>query len=180
MSAPIFSRRHYCAVAGLLRDAGYLSPESRAQLVSVFSELFSADNRRFKPDRFRAAAYNGVRLDELSERDRLEARGYWDGYAAATWFAPEDERTARWILDGLDSGDPEVYDYLPAPRLGGEWADEPTWSNVLEDEDCEDSADGRPELLDTYTYAYSCAVEREVVRSCRAMLGLIPEDLGTR
>jgi len=180
VSAPIFTRRHYCEVAGLIRDAGYLEPETRGRLVSEFCELFAGDNERFRPDRFRAAAYNGARLDDLSERDRLEARGYRDGHAAATWFSPQDEQTAHWILDGLDAGDPEVLDYLPSPRLGGEWADEPTWSNILEDEGCEDSDDGRPELLDAYEYAYSCAVEREVVRACRALLGLVPEDLGVR
>jgi hypothetical protein len=50
----------------------------------------------------------------------------------------------------------------------------------LEDEGVEDSDDGRPELLDVYSYAYSCAVEREVVRACRALLELVPADLGTR
>lgn len=219
MPAPIFTRRHYCAVADLIRDAGYLDAETRGRLVSDFSALFTSDNERFSPDRSRAAAYNGVRLDypsdnptarldilaslrdsaetaegrdcfaraierlrngapePESERDRMEARGYGDGLAAATWFAPQDERTARWILDGLEAGDPEVLDYLPQPRLGGEYADEPTWSHILEDEGCEDSDGGRPELLDAYQYAYACAVDREVVRSCRAMLGLVPEDL---
>ena len=123
MSASMFTRRHYCAVAGLIRDAGYLDAEARGRLVSDFSTLFGRDNERFKPDRFRAAAYNGVKLSEpepvpepqslraeLSERDRLEARGYKDGYAAATWFAPQDEESARRILRGLDEGDPEVLD----------------------------------------------------------------------
>lgn len=179
MSSTMFSRRHYRAVADLIREAGYLDPETRGRLVSDFAALFASDNGRFRPDRFRAAAYNGVRIAEaeLSERDRLEARGYSDGHAAATWFAPEDERAARWILDGLDAGDPDVLDYLPSPRLGGEWADEPTWSNILAYEGCEDSDDGRPELLDAYQYAYACAVEREIVRSCCALLGLVPEDL---
>jgi hypothetical protein len=62
MSSPIFTRRHYVAIAGLLRDAGCLSLESRAQLIQGFSELFSADNGRFQPDRFRTAAYNGVKV----------------------------------------------------------------------------------------------------------------------
>jgi hypothetical protein len=175
MSAAMFARRHYQAVACVLRDARYLDGDARSQLVTAFAELFAEDNERFQPDRFREAASS-----ELSERDRLETRGYRDGYAAATWFAPEDEQTARRILDGLDAGDPEILDYLPSPRLGGEFADEPTWSNILEDEDCDDSDDGHPELLGAYSYAFECAVEREIVRSCRAMLDLVPHDLGTR
>jgi hypothetical protein len=86
----------------------------------------------------------------------------------------------RWLLNGLEEGDPEVLDYLPAPRLGGEWADEPIWSNIVEDEGCKDADGERPELLDAYEYASSCAVEREIVRACRALLGLVPADLGTR
>jgi hypothetical protein len=169
------ARRHYEAVASVLSDARYLSDHDRRQLVSAFVELFASDNARFRPDRFRNAAANAV-----SERDRLEVRGYRDGYAAATWFAPHDEETARRILDGIDAGDPEVLDALPPPRLRGEFADEPTWNNILEDEDCEDSDDGRPELFDAYCYAFSCAAEREIVRYYRAMLDLVPHDLGTR
>jgi hypothetical protein len=189
--APIFAKRYYCAVASII--AGDLAcartrvgSDAAGALVCLalsLADRFAADNPRFDRGRFYAACGLGPADAPTfygTERDRLEARGYKDGHAAATWFAPQDERTARWILDGLDAGEPEVIDYLPAPRLGGEWADEPTWSNVLADEGCEDSDDGRPELLDAYQYAYSCAAERAVVRSCRAMLGLVPADLGTR
>jgi hypothetical protein len=173
MSSPIFTRRHYRAVAGVIREAG-LEPDARDRLVQDFVILFINDNDRFDQVRFRDAC------SELSERDRLEARGYRDGHAAATWVELEDEDAARRILSMLDEGDPEVYDYLPSPRLGGEYADEPTWQDILEDEDCEDSDDGRPELLNAYEYAYACAVEREVVRACRTMLDLVPHDLGVR
>ena len=54
-----------------------------------------------------------------------------DGHAAATCFAPLDEESARRILRGLDEGDPQIVDELPQPRLGGEYADEPTWGNIL-------------------------------------------------
>jgi hypothetical protein len=67
MSSPIFTRRHYEAIAGLVRDAGYLEPEARGRLVSELCELFAGDNDRVQPDRFRAATYNGVRLDAASE-----------------------------------------------------------------------------------------------------------------
>jgi hypothetical protein len=179
MSAPIFSRRHYVAVAAVLCEAGYLAPEARGQLVSDFAAVFAGDNGRFQPDRFRAAVYDGVKLGSsgLSERDRLEARGFADGHAAATWFTPQDDESARRILRGFDEGDPEVLDELPAPRLGGEWANEPTWENILHDEGIEHGDDGRPELLDAYCYAYQCAVERELVRSCRGLLGLFPVEL---
>jgi hypothetical protein len=109
----MFTRRHYCAIACVISEAG-LEPKALDRLVRDFVVLFVNDNDRFDQVRFRAAC------SELNERDRLEARGYRDGYAAATRFAPEHERTARWILDGLDAGDPEVLGYLPSPRLGEE------------------------------------------------------------
>src|SRR5438128_1327407 len=112
MSAPIFARRHYCAVAGVIRDADYLDAETRGRLIGDFSSLFAGDNGRFQPDRFQAAACDGVQLVEplasrrapeleLSEQDRLEARGYRDGHAVATWFTPQDEEAARRVLNGI-------------------------------------------------------------------------------
>jgi hypothetical protein len=49
--------------------------------------------------------------------------------------------------------------------------------NILEDEGIDLGDEERPELLDAYEYAYGCAVERELARSCRALLGLFPADL---
>lgn len=99
----MFTRRHYCAVAAVIRDASYLEPDARGQLVSDFVALFARDNERFKSDRFRAATGDVINVGgseprprgERWERDRLEARGYLDGHAAATWFAPQDEESAR-------------------------------------------------------------------------------------
>jgi hypothetical protein len=55
MPAPIFSRRHYVAVAGLVRAAGYLEARDRGQLICDLSELFATDNERFQAERFEAA-----------------------------------------------------------------------------------------------------------------------------
>lgn len=55
MAAPSFTRRHYIELAGLVREAGYLDPSSRAQLVRELVALFRADNERFDPVRFVAA-----------------------------------------------------------------------------------------------------------------------------
>lgn len=67
MSSTIFTRRHYCAIAEVLREAGYLERDARVRLVSDFSVLFASDNERFKPDTFRAAAYTGVKLGEVRD-----------------------------------------------------------------------------------------------------------------
>jgi hypothetical protein len=169
------SRKDYVEAARIVREAEYLSHDARTRLVADLVTFFADDNPRFSASRFRAACQ-----PEPSERDRLEARGYADGHAAGTWVEVEEEEQARRILAMLDEGDPEVYDWLPAPRLGGEYADEPTWADILAEEDCENSDDGRQELYDAYAYAWGVAMEREVVRHCRAMLGFVPEDLGSR
>jgi hypothetical protein len=189
------SRKDYVALAEILRETP-MADETRAELVSRLVTMLADDNPRFSPSRFRAACSpdsaepDSERSEsgrtpertptDLSERDRIEARGCADGHAAGTWVEVPDEDAARRILSMLDEGDPEVYDWLPAPRLGGEYADEPTWADILADEGCEDSDDGHAELYDAYTYAWHVAMEREVVRACRAMLGLVPADLGSR
>ena len=69
MSAPMFSRRHYVAVAGLVRAAGYLETRNRGQLVSDLSGLFAHDNERFQPGRFEAACEPAAAITAL-ERAR--------------------------------------------------------------------------------------------------------------
>jgi hypothetical protein len=96
MPAPIFTRRHYCAIAGLIRDAAYLEPETRTLLVSELSVLFAGDNERFQPDRFREAA--------TPESDKIEVRGLADGKAAGSWVIDgrTSDETAAAILRGIE------------------------------------------------------------------------------
>jgi len=114
---------------------------------------------------------NGAEPEE-SERDRIEARGYSDGNAAGSWVTDGNTRTEtyRALLAGIEEGDPMILDTFPAPSLGGEWADSPTWSDVLAEEGCEDSDDGRADLLDVYESAFADGVTDEVTRACRYQL----------
>lgn len=54
-------------------------------------------------------------------------------YNAASWIEASEEG-ARKLLEGLEDGDPEVWDFLPeTPNLSGEWADDPTPARLAED-----------------------------------------------
>lgn len=106
------------------------------------------------------------------EEIRIRARGADDGRAAGSWVVDGNtsDETCRAILQGIEDGDPETLDYLPAPRTGGEYADDPTWSQILEEEECDDSDDGRADLFDVYCEAFQSAVEDRVSRDCRAVV----------
>ncbi len=61
------------------------------------------------------------------------------GESAGSWILDGNStvETARWILAGIDDGDPEVMDIQPMP-LSGEWADDLTPSGLLSLLDVED------------------------------------------
>jgi hypothetical protein len=50
------SRKDYVAAAAIVRAAAYLEQDAREQLVLELAEWFRADNPRFRPDMFFAAA----------------------------------------------------------------------------------------------------------------------------
>ena len=81
MSAPMFSRRHYVALAGLVSSAGYLEPQDRGQLVPDLSELFGHDNDRFQPQRFEAACEPAAAMSALER-----ARAAWSATAMQMEF----------------------------------------------------------------------------------------------
>ena len=171
------SRRDYIATAEIIRSL-HVSPEQRAEIVTRFVTMFSDDNPRFSPSKFRAACEPEPEPEsepqslraELSERDRIEA--------AASWVDIDSDETARRLLEGLENVDPMILDALPmAPDVSGQWAGEPTWLDILAEHEIEPGDDHRPELLDVFEYAYGCAVERDIVTRCRQWLGLFPSEL---
>jgi hypothetical protein len=122
------SRRDYRAIAEILRDVR-MSSERRAELVSRLVTTLADENPRFSPSRFREAA--------TPDEDRIETRGRANGKAAGSWVIDgrTTTETAAAILGGIEEGDPAVIDGLPVlPRVNGEWADDPTWSTILEQE----------------------------------------------
>jgi hypothetical protein len=54
--------------------------------------------------------------------------------------------------------------------VGGEWADEPTWTDILSEEGCENPDDGRADLFDVYCFSFARGAEDEIVRSAHGQL----------
>jgi hypothetical protein len=93
------------------------------------------------------------------------------GRAAGTWVIDGNttEDTARTILTGINDGDPEFYDSIPAP-LSGEFADGETPATILNAIGLDGGDDLADEALNTYEDAYRSAYETEVVRSAQAVV----------
>ncbi len=58
--APQFQRRHYTAIAHVIRMArtsadGRINPQSLSDTIELFARVFSLDNSRFDANRFRTA-----------------------------------------------------------------------------------------------------------------------------
>jgi hypothetical protein len=114
-----------------------------------------------------------IHLRDRQEQRAIRERGMDDGVAAASWLVdgntPHPEEVLDRLVDGLENGDPAIIDDLPHPRLGGEFADDPTWEDVLQAEleeyDEERVQNGEYEdLFDVYCIAFSEGVEKEIRR----------------
>jgi len=119
--------------------------------------------------------------DMSSDYDKLEAAaaelGREAGHNAGTWVIDGNTtvETARKIPQGYEDGDPEVMDMQPSP-LSGEWADDPTIQNVLDDiaseaEVWEIDPDSEDDLLIVYENSYSDGYWHEVIRAANAVIG---------
>jgi hypothetical protein len=104
--------------------------------------------------------------------DRARELGYEHGEAAGSWVfdgntSPE---TIRYVLKGLEDGDPAVYDSLPSSPLSGEWADSFSLNDLADELDVSDSDEGFDDLCTEYEDGFTDGMESEVVRSGKAML----------
>jgi hypothetical protein len=121
-------------------------------------------------------------LEDAMEKVRcrkLDLRGRQDGNNAASWFFSGDtsEYDYARILKGIEDGDPAVCDHLPAPRIGGEFADDSTWDQILKEELEIDIDEPRTDdnWLSAYESGFHSAVQDYIVRVCRYQLGHIDE-----
>jgi hypothetical protein len=104
-------------------------------------------------------------------------RGHDAGYAAGTWMTDGNttDQTYRFLLTGLETGDPEVLDMMPSP-LSGEWAGESIQEllgDLLEDggDDDADTATNE-EIFAAYEEGFQVGWEHEIVRACRYQLNV--------
>lgn len=118
-------------------------------------------------------------VDARNEK-AMKFRGHEDGKNAASWLVdgntPDPYRVLDDFIAGIDSGDPEVLDALPHPNVSGEWADDPTWEQICQDEtEGYNSGTGEPDLYDTYVRSFHEGVEagiREMHKNFSTALGL--------
>lgn len=102
--------------------------------------------------------------EELDKQntENIRKRGEADGKNAGEWALNDWHGTvkdAKHFLTGIEDGDPAVMDQLPHPQYSGEWADQPTWEDIVRDETDIDELedDGGIELLQVYDEAFSDA-----------------------
>jgi hypothetical protein len=103
---------------------------------------------------------------------QAEVDGYEAGRAAGTWVIDGNTSTltAKWLLEGIEAGDPEVYDQLPGSPLSGEWADAPLPRDILEGFGMSEDDDAADDVLGAFESGFSRGVEDEVVRAARIQL----------
>lgn len=115
-------------------------------------------------------------LQDKWETRAIRQRGLEDGSAAASWLVdgntPDPVAALERLVKGINDGDPEILDELPSPRIGGEFADDPTWEDILQAELNEYSEERVVngeywDLEDVYRQSYSEGVEKELRHKLR-------------
>jgi hypothetical protein len=97
---------------------------------------------------------------------RAEKIGAEHGKSAASWVfdGSTSEDTYRYVLAGIESGDPEVMDAYRVPDLSGEWADSYDLNDLADelgiDQDSENLDDAATAWLDAASEAFWAEVER--------------------
>lgn len=114
----------------------------------------------------------------MSETMTLEARiaeartrGERAGKNAASWYFNGETTNAqyRYVLRGIEDGDPEVLDMFNPPDLSGQWAGE-SINELLGDLIQHGGAEGYDEdddIMDAWESAASDAFWAEIERVCR-------------
>lgn len=110
------------------------------------------------------------------EIELIRRRGHRDGENAGGWMLQEyreDPLSALALaIKGIEDGDPMILDQLPSPRLGGEFADDPTWEGIIEDElNRRPSDDGDQSLEEEYRQAFDEGLHKEIYRAYSVYVG---------
>jgi len=112
-----------------------------------------------------------MRTREILRKARRDGRDA--GRNAASWCFDGNttDATYRYVLKGLEDGDPAVLDTYSAPNLSGEWADAPTPQSLAEDYDLDTTNDPDSTRLDeacsVWEDAASEAFWKELERTAR-------------
>lgn len=110
-------------------------------------------------------------MDSIEQYEEAARKlGAEHGKAKGSWVLDgnSSSETAQRIVAMIDDGDPELWDMYAAP-LSGEWADEPTPNDILEEIEYEgdDSPESWDSIIRAYEEAHSLAWSDEVERTAR-------------
>ena len=113
----------------------------------------------------------------LGREQGENAAGWWiqeNGGGRDTRPAKDLVAMAERILAGLDDGDPEILDGIPAPDLSGQWADGLTPRGLLDwigaDPDSTRAAEAESDLCDAYEDAFSRAATDAITKHLRGLV----------
>ena len=108
-------------------------------------------------------------MPELRMATGYEEQGYAAGKAAGSWITDgnTDTATYRWILKGIEEGDPEVMDLQPSP-LSGEWAGESIPEIIAGYADM--TAEQADAACDSYEQGFSQGFWETVEHDCRVQV----------
>lgn len=117
------------------------------------------------------STFNDAYNVALSEAKRLGAER---GKALTSWYDVNDDNAAT-ILRGIEEGDPAVLDTFPFVDLSGEWADEPSGPQVLNElsdaanieRDDEGFIEAGDDLLNAYEDAAWSAIQSTIEERAR-------------
>lgn len=112
-------------------------------------------------------------LIEICEAELIGRRAFDDGKAAASWLVDGNTANPEFLLKhyikGIDDGDPMVLDKLPVPQLGGEFAGDDTWDDIVNEElHREPNDDDDTDLFVVYNEHFHNGVEAEIRRMHKA------------
>lgn len=121
----------------------------------------------------------GIELDSYEPEEWREAaeslaydEGATYGKAAASWYFDGNttRETYARVLQGIEDGDPRIYDTFPSEPLNGMWADEPRARDILQLVGTSEDDPGADDILAQYEDGYGVAVADEIERAARAAL----------
>ena len=111
----------------------------------------------------------------MSDRTPHERKAYEMGRThalnAASWIIDGGDSTEHYrrLLEMIEAGDPELYDFLPnSPNLSGEWADDLTPLRLVT-EIAGDEIDPDP-IIDALAEAFEAGVDETFMDECERLI----------
>lgn len=165
------SRKDYEALAAAIADANGEPNdlETVRDVAEHIADALQADNPRFDRGRFLGACGFPNKSDIC---ERAEQYGYRAGVAAGSWVIDGNTSVpeARYLLAGIEEGDPVVIESLPSSPLSGEWAGSLLPADILAEYGIRENDPAADDVLSAFEDGYSRGVTDEVIRAARLIV----------